>query len=160
MKTQKQTLLSSVILFAVFTVLCVLNIQPARAGTRTWNGGATPDGNWTTPGNWNGIAPTTNDLLVFSGSTQTATTNNFTANTPFNNVAFASGASPFTINGNSFKLSEPTDAGSGQIANGSINNLSANTETLRSPILITDGNHKITSSGGGTLRLNGTITRS
>lgn len=160
MNKHPQTSLKAAILFATIAALCVFNLQPAFAGTRTWNGGATPDGNWTTPGNWNGIAPTTNDLLVFSGSTQTATTNNFTANTPFNNVTFSGGASTFTVNGNSMILSEPTDAGSGQIANGSINNLSANPETIRAPLLLVDGNHKIISSGGGVLKLNGSITRS
>ena len=106
------------------------------------------------------MVPSTNDLLVFSGNTQTATTNNYPANTPFNNITFNSGASAFTANGNQLVLSEPTDAGSGQIANGSINNLSANAETIRTPLLIVDGNHKIISSGGGVLRLNGSITRS
>jgi hypothetical protein len=65
---------------AIILNLCVFGFPSASlAGTRTWNGGATPDGNWTTPGNWNGIAPSTNDLLVFTGATQTATTNNFSA---------------------------------------------------------------------------------
>ena len=158
MKTS-QTPLKTLMLFAAIAAIGILNVQSAFAGTRTWNGGATPDGNWTTPGNWNGIAPTTNDLLVFSGSTQTSTTNNYPANTPFNNITFSSGASLFTANGNQFALSEPTDAGSGQIANGSINNLSTNAEMIRTPLLIVDGNHKIISSGG-VLRLNGSITRS
>jgi autotransporter-associated beta strand protein len=161
MKTPKnQTGRVTAILFAAIAAASVFNLESAVAGSRTWNGGATPDGNWTNPGNWNGVAPTNNDLLTFSGSTQTATTNNFPANTPFNNVTFNSGAGPFTINGNAMALSEPTDAGSGQIANGSINNLCANAETFRSPLLIVDGNHKIVSSGGGVLKLNGTITRS
>ncbi len=160
MKNQKQNLLTTAILSAAITLFSVASIQPALAGTRTWNGGGTPDGNWTNPGNWNGVAPATNDLLVFSGSTQLSTTNNFTAGTPFNNVTFANGAGAFTVDGNLWTLSEPTDAGSGQIANGSINNLSATAETMRNPLLIVDGNHKIISSGGGVLRLNGAITRS
>jgi autotransporter-associated beta strand protein len=159
MKTQKHPLLKAPIWFAVIAVFSIFSVQPAFAGTRTWNGGAAPDGNWTNPGNWNGVAPTTNDLLVFSGATQTATTNNFATGMPFNNVGFASGASSFTVGGNAFTLSEPTDAGSGQIVNGSIVNLSANSETIRAPIGVAAGNHTISSSVG-TLNLNGAITRS
>jgi fibronectin-binding autotransporter adhesin len=144
-------------------IIIAVNLFAAHfsvAATRIWNGGAVPDGNWMTPGNWNGVSPATNDLLVFAGSTQTATTNNFPSGTPFNNISFDNGASAFTVNGNSMTLSEPTDAGSGQISGGSILNLSAANETLRIPIFIADGNHRITSGGGGTLNLNGPITRS
>ncbi len=160
MKKQNQPSYTIAVILAAVAVLCALNVQPAIAGTRTWNGGATPDGNWTNPGNWNGTAPTTNDLLVFSGTTQTATTNNFSAATPFNNITFATGAGAFTVDGNQMELSEPTDAGSGQIANGSINNSSANNEAFHNQLLILDGNHRITSTGAGVLGLNGSITRS
>src|ERR1700757_4746577 len=68
----------------------------AKAGTDVWNGGAVPDGNWLNPGNWNGIAPATNDLLIFTGGTQTTTTNNYPAGTPFNNLSFSSTASAFS----------------------------------------------------------------
>src|ERR1700743_3879329 len=98
------------ILSAVIALAGLLHLQPAFAGTRTWNGGATPDGNWSNPGNWNGVAPATNDLLVFNGTTQTATTNDFPAGTPFNNITFNNGAAAFTIYGNRVALSEPTDA--------------------------------------------------
>ena len=49
-----------------------------RAGTDTWTGGGAPDGNWQNANNWGGIAaPLANDTLIFTGFTQTATTNNF-----------------------------------------------------------------------------------
>jgi len=144
---------------ALIACLCAMAPRPAAAGTVTWNGGATPDGNWLTPGNWNGVAPKTNDLLVFTGGTQTATTNNYSVNTPFNNLSFSGGAGAFTLNGNGMILSSPTDAGSGQITGGSINSASAGTETIRLPMVLANGNHTI-SSGSGTLRLNGSITRS
>lgn len=137
--------------------LCIVADRPASAANDTWNGGAAPDGNWTTAGNWNGVAPGTNDLLIFAGSTQTATTNDYSAGTPFNNIFFSSGASAFTANGNLVTISEPTDAGSGQISGGSINNASASAETFHFPIFFANGNHKISSSGGP-LRFNGTIT--
>src|SRR5690242_12909193 len=150
------------ILLTVITVLCVLNLLPAFAGTRTWNGGATPNGNWTTPGNWNGVAPTTNDLLVFSGTTQTATTNDFGAGMPFNNISFSSSANPFTLRGNLMVLASPTDAGSGNIAGGQISTAaSSKTNTILLPLALANGNHTISGgTGTGLLKLNGTLTRS
>src|SRR6185295_9062151 len=143
MKQQTQiTRMASAVAAAILSCISFLS-QSAVAGTVTWNGGAAPDGNWTTPGNWNGVAPTTNSLLIFSGGTQTATTNNFPLGTPFNNISFNTGASGFTLNGNSMVLSSPTDAGSGLITGGSINNGSVNTQTLRQPIGLASGNHTI-----------------
>src|ERR1700749_1893859 len=88
--------------------LCVIGTETLTAATDTWNGGATPDGDWVNPGNWNGVAPSTNDLLIFSGGTQTSTTNNYPAGTLFNNITFNSGSSPFVLSGNSMVLSSPT----------------------------------------------------
>src|SRR5712664_49020 len=106
---------------AILACLCLFTAHNASAATETWNGGAVPDGNWTTPGNWSGVTPATNDLLIFTGGTQTSATNNFPAGTPFNNISFSSGASAFTLRGNPMILSSPTDAGSGLITGGSIN---------------------------------------
>ncbi len=146
---------------AVVAGLCLAVAPELRAATDTWNGGAVPDGNWMTAGNWNGVTPATNDLLVFTGSTQTATTNNFPAGMPFNNISFSSGASAFSLYGNSMVLATPTDAGSGQIAGGNINNASANTSTLFLPITLANGKHTITGGGGSVyLNLNRTITQS
>src|SRR5260370_28800106 len=102
----------------ILACLCLFAALNASSATQTWNGGAVPDGRWTTPGNWNGVAPTTNDLLIFTGGTQTSATNNFPAGTPFDNISFNSGASAFTLNGNPMILSSPTDAGSGLITGG------------------------------------------
>ena len=143
----------------MITGSCLGGAQALRGATDTWNGGATPNGNWTNPGNWNGSTPATNDLLVFAGSTQTASTNDFSAGTAFDNLSFGSGAGPFVLNGNGFTLYEPTDAGSGNIKNGNINNGSASTETVGVPIILTSGYHAIGSSGGN-LKLNATITHS
>src|ERR1700744_3770351 len=154
MKNPTLPSLRTAILFAAITVLSVFNLEPTFAGTRTWNGGATPDGNWTTPGNWNGIAPTTDDLIIFNGGTQTATTNNFAAGIPFNNLSFSSGASAFSLYGNPITISSPTDAGSGLIAGGSISSFSANNQTIHNPTLFASGNHIITNGGAGFLNLN------
>jgi len=144
---------------ALLTSACLLAARPAVAATDTWNGGAAPDGNWLTPGNWNGVAPATNDLLIFTGGTQTTTTNNYPAGTPFNNISFSSGASAFNLKGNTVLLSSPGDAGSGNIKNGNINSASANSETINLPVVLASGYHAIGSSSG-TLKLNGTVTHS
>ena len=143
---------------AIITVGCLLVTQRATGATDTWNGGAVPNGNWLTPGNWNGVTPATNDLLIFTGSTQTKSTNNFTAGFPFENLSFNSGASAFTLQGNPLTLSSPVDAGSGTIANGNISSASASAESIGVPIVLASGLHKISTSGAGTLKLNGTLT--
>lgn len=161
MKTLKKTHITPTFLCAgIMSALCLVAARPASAATDTWNGGAVPDGNWMTPGNWNGVTPATNDLLVFTGDTQTATTNNFLSGMPFDNISFSSGASAFTLNGNAVTLSSPTDAGSGLIANGNISSASASPETIRLPIVLASGLHTISSSGAGFLNLNGPVTQS
>ena len=110
MKTKIQTNRPMVMWGVVVIALtCLLATQPASAATDTWNGGAVPDGNWLNPGNWNGVTPTTNDLLVFTGGTQTAATNNYPAGMAFNKISFGSGASAFALKGNAMILSSPTD---------------------------------------------------
>ncbi len=113
--------------------VCVLSLisstvaPEARAANDTWLGGGA-DGKWTTPGNWNsgtGNAPPVNgDTLVFDGSTNLTTTNDFTftagvaANRVFNGITFAPTAGSFSLSGNSFVLS------------GDINDNSANAQTI------------------------------
>ena len=162
MKYQPPSVAKTFTLTAALAALLCLLTHSVSAANITWNGGAVPDGNWTNPGNWNGVAPTTNSLLIFTGGTQTATTNNFPVGTPFNNISFSASASPFTLNGNSMILSSPTDAGSGLIAGGSIINSAGNNQIIRFPIVLASGNHTISSGsiGNGSLRLNGLMTHS
>ena len=68
-----------------------------RAAERTWTGGG-GDAKWSTPANWGGTAPTTNDTLVFSGAAYVANTNDLADDTPFAGITF-SGTSAFTLNG-------------------------------------------------------------
>jgi autotransporter-associated beta strand protein len=159
MKTQKQINRPPAMkCAAIFTLACLVSIHRAAAATDTWNGGAVPNGGWLTPGNWNGVTPATNDLLIFAGSTQTKATNNFTAGFPFENLSFNSGASAFTLTGNTLTLSSPTDAGSGTIANGNLSSASASAETISLPVVMASGLHKISTSGAGVLKLNGALT--
>src|SRR5579871_6637398 len=115
MKTIDQTSRSTPRVLAIAALACLLLARTATAAIDTWNGGAVPDGNWLTPGNWNGVAPSSNDLLIFAGTTQTKTTNNYAAGASFGNLSFNSGAGAFTLGGNQITLASPTDAGSGLI---------------------------------------------
>lgn len=149
--------------------LVVVTWQPALAATKTWDGGGAPDGNWSNGLNWdNNTAPVAGDSLVFAGSTQTATTNDFTADTIFLNVAFDSSAGGFTLSGNELlltngvTLSNPdgVDTASGNAAGGSITNFSANTETINLAVKLSPGNHNFTTaSGAAGLNFNGTVSR-
>ncbi len=78
----------------------------------TWDGGGS-DNNWSTAANWaNDVAPVTNDSLVFSGSTRTATTNDY-ANTSFNSITLNS--SNFTLGGNDVSLAGNVTVASGVV---------------------------------------------
>jgi C1A family cysteine protease len=70
--------------------------------TRTWDGGGA-DGNWTTAANWSDdLAPVAGDILVFAGTTQTSSNNDYAAGTVFDSIVFSNGG--FIISGNSVKL--------------------------------------------------------
>ncbi|MEN6458014.1 MAG: lectin like domain-containing protein [Thermoguttaceae bacterium] len=72
------------------------------SSTRTWVGGGA-DANWTTAANWaDGIAPIAGDSLVFTGTTQTSSVNDFTAGTVFESITFSSGG--FALSGNAVTL--------------------------------------------------------
>lgn len=74
------------------------------AATKTWSGVGTTE-NWSNNQNWGGSAPQAGDSLVFTGSTNTTTINNFPGGTNFAGITFDSGASSFTISGNAIYLS-------------------------------------------------------
>jgi fibronectin-binding autotransporter adhesin len=69
---QKLTSLHQILACAV--ALSALSINYSHAATETWDGDT--DGNWADGTNWvNGSAPVNNDDLIFSGTSNTATTN-------------------------------------------------------------------------------------
>ncbi len=78
----------------------------ANAGIDTWSGGSTvPTNNWTDPGNWvAGVAPLAGDTLIFDGTNQPATNNDFAAGTAFNGLNFAITAGSFNLTGNAITL--------------------------------------------------------
>jgi autotransporter-associated beta strand protein len=74
-------------------------IQPT---TRVWDGGGKND-DLTTPANWLGdVAPVAGDRLVFAGSTQTSSYNDFAPDTVFQGIAFQGDG--FSLSGNAATL--------------------------------------------------------
>ncbi|WP_217699031.1 beta strand repeat-containing protein [Prosthecobacter debontii] len=92
--------------------------QRGQAVEATWSGGGAND-NWSTGLNWGGAAPVAGDSLLFSGSTRLGPVNDFTADTNFAGITFASGAGAFTVTGNRITLggNVTNNASSAQILN-------------------------------------------
>jgi autotransporter-associated beta strand protein len=84
--------------------LAVALSGPALAEPKIWDGGG-GNASWTTPANWdNDAAPQPGDSLLFGGTTNTATVNDFTAGTLFAGFSFNADAGPFSLSGNSVAL--------------------------------------------------------
>lgn len=112
------------------------------ATTLVWNGGA-GNGNWH-DGNWTGNnAPINGDALQFAGSTQT-TVNNNSAGLSIASIAFNSGASAFTVNGNALTL------------NSGVTNNSSNLQTIN--LALTMGAAQTFNAASGNLTFTGGIT--
>jgi fibronectin-binding autotransporter adhesin len=113
------------------------------AADRAWTGGNSPDFNWNTNNNWGGTAPVAGDALFFDGSTGLLNTNNFAANTPFAGITFNTTAGIFSLAGNAYTL----------VNGGGITNNSANIQTNRAALAVTNNNNVnyITTSGGGAM---------
>lgn len=128
------------------------------AATFTWDGGGS-DGNWSTATNWStNVAPAaTGDLLIFAGTTNTTTNNDFVTSlaTSGTAITFASGAGSFTLGGNTLTLG--SGGGGGQTI---ISQQSANAQTISANINLSGGNGDRTitfASGAGSLTLSGNI---
>lgn len=96
----------------------VINEVVHESAIFTWDGapdggGASADANWTTASNWvSDVAPSAKDALVFSGTTQQASTNDFAAGTTFQSITFVNGG--FDLQGNSLVLD---GAGTAELVN-------------------------------------------
>lgn len=129
---------------AVLTAAVALTVggaRPAMAGTETWVGASGV--NWNDALNWTGdnLPPAATDVLVFGGSSNTTTNNDYGANTQFNGISFAAGASTFALNGNSVLLG------------GDIMNNSAVAQAINLPLTLDGATSNVSTPGGGALSL-------
>jgi autotransporter-associated beta strand protein len=140
-------------------------VSATPPGNTAWTG--TTSANWSVASNWGGGAtPLNNATLAFNTATTTAL-NNDLSNFILGGLLFNSGASAFTLSGNSAKLA------------GDILNNSTSAQTINLPMLLTKnatvsantgavtlggvigengGSFGLAKTGGGTLTLNGAST--
>lgn len=103
---KKATPLSSSLSLLGVAITCAISIPcDAQGVTSTWNGVGT-NNQWSTGANWGGTAPvpSTSGSLVFGGTTNITTNNDFTAGSSFTGLTFAAGSGLFTLNGNAITL--------------------------------------------------------
>lgn len=85
----------------------------SSAATKTWNGAAAPDGNWSNSTNWD-AAPASGDDLHFAGSTNLFTTNDLSTDVggtfTVNSLTFDSGADLFDLSGTAININGKTIA--------------------------------------------------
>ena len=125
---------------------------PLAIAQTTYTWGTTPGtGNWATNTNWAGsVTPlsSTGSLLAFGTSSVTTLTDNIAAGSTFGSLTFNSGASAYTIGGNSFTLNGVTAA---------ITNNSSNLETINNAITLGQAQTWAAASGSGGLTFGGTV---
>jgi autotransporter-associated beta strand protein len=106
------------------------------------------------------VAPVAGDALVFTGTDNLASQNDFAAGTAFLGLTFNATAGAFNLSGNSIVLNRPLQPAGTAVAGGNITNSSTNAQTVGIPVALSVGNHSIsTTAGAGTLNLTGTLTR-
>jgi len=141
-------------ILTVGTVVVLLAQAPATAAIYTWDGGAGTNA-WGTSANWVGdpVAPVSavTNVLVFTGSVQTATNNNIAASFDLNSLQFNSGASAFTVTGSSLEF-RTTGSTTPTILQDS-----ANAQSVANNLILTN-NTAVTVSGAGTLTLSGALS--
>lgn len=91
-------------------LLMAAGMTAAQAATFTWDGGASPDVNWSNPVNWVGdtTAPADGDTLIFDGTVGLTNNNDITVNSHFKSITFAVGAGPFALQGNQIRIGNNT----------------------------------------------------
>ena len=164
MKNQPIQIKPSTILMAVVTTACLLAAQSAIGASDTWVGNTTAS--WNLAGNWNPASvPATGDDLTFwvAGSQGAGLNNDITAGTIFDSITFSSGASAYTLAGNSVTLTNGynTTGGVSVTGGGIANNAGSSVnEIISLPLTLSAGNHAVsTGSGSGTLSFSGTYAR-
>lgn len=132
-------------------------LSPAAFAQRTWTGANSNA--WGTAANWGGTLPTTNTALVFgsgTGSGGLLLNNNLTTGTGWtvNGITFQAGAPAFVIGDGTLTA----NAGNTFTLSNSITNSSTSLQTINTPFTVTAGRTVTTSTGGGDLRLGGSIS--
>jgi fibronectin-binding autotransporter adhesin len=107
-------------------------------GTLGWNPlNISTNSLWSNPQNWaSGFVPVPYDELLFDGSTRIVNTNNLAVNTPYRGITFTNTAGAFVLRGNAIHLEGP------------VKNLSASTQTIALPMVLTDGDGVFVAQGG------------
>ena len=139
-------------LLRTVVLVCVVkgSITSSALAQSIWNGGGAPDSNWTTGGNWGGIAPVAGNTLTFTGTVNTSTNNDFAADTVFSGITFdnASTAGEFTLAGNRITL------GGDIVTTGAV----GDPDHLISLDLVLDGDRLITAGNRNNLTFSGVIS--
>ena len=157
MKTTTRNIVTTKVCPALATMaLFLFVIQPASAATDTWVGNTSA--NWgDTPNNWSGgnNPPANGDSLVFGaqGSSGTSLANTLTSLAAYG-ITF-SGPDAFTFSGNSLLLSGQSSYNFNFIG---IANNSAAAQTIGLPLSLDWGYYTFSTSGGGSLALDGGLT--
>jgi len=156
----------------LIVALLMASLPASYAATSTWSG-LGGDNNWNTAGNWNALPVPPSDNLIFTGTTQTTTNNNFAADSTFTGINFnnTSTGGSFTLAGNRISLvghitttgttGSPTHTISLDmiLANQQSPNIAAyNNVKISGNISETGGAKSISVAGGGDLTLTGNNT--
>jgi fibronectin-binding autotransporter adhesin len=107
------------------------------------------------------VAPLAGDALVFAGTNNLASQNDFPAGTNFLGLTFNTGAGAFSISGNGIVL-DRSAAGTGTaLVGGNITNNDDSTQTIGIPITLSSGNHTFATPTGtvGQINLSGAFSR-
>jgi autotransporter-associated beta strand protein len=149
------------IVLATATTGVVLSARNALA-TKTWTGGTSATNTWTDATNWGGVAPVPgSDDLIFAGTNNTSTSNNFDPSSIFKGITFDPTANSFTLGGAGLHLgvqATGTGLSAGTASSSDIVNNSTNPQTISLGVTFDQGRHAVTTATTG-LTLNGAVTR-
>ncbi len=119
---------------AILLALATVFGAPASAqAQRSWFGGKAKN-KWTQDNNWDGSGSVAGADLVFGGTSNLTTDNNFAADTGFGSISFESGAGGFVLNGAAITL------------NGTVTNSGTNDQTINLGLVLS-GTRTFTSTG-------------
>jgi MYXO-CTERM domain-containing protein len=128
---------------SIFVAFTLVGAPAVHAANDVWIGNT--DANFGTLSNWTGSVSPNNNTPVFGvAGTAGTTLNNDLSGATYNGLTFNSGASAYTIGGNSFTL------------NGNIANNSSSLQTINNDMTLSNGG-KAFAGGSGGLTLTGTI---